>query len=193
MTTTFAPQQARAVRRARYRDSSDDIDTLVYERRALSPHKDASSGELARAILSSRRTPSMILTTPRPQDRELFETIMSQLSRPVRMLEQSAPLVIAPVTMEEPPNPFELPRQAGDPPPPWAEALERADRPTVTASLSYQVAYRPRRTRRSLLPLMALAMCVALSTGLAVDPYARHDVMARLENARLRVTLLFAR
>lgn len=144
----------------------------------------------------------MILTTPRPHDRELFETIMSQLSRPVRMLQQSAPPALAPVTRAEPPNPFELPAQPGDPPLPWAAALERADRPTLTASISYQVAYPGRETwrtrqtrhgRRSLLPLVALAMCVALSTGLAVDARARHDVTARLDSARLRITLLFAR
>lgn len=173
MTTTFAPTQARAQRRAR--DSSDDIDTLVFERRP-----------------ASRRSPSQVLTTPQPHDREMFESIMSQLAKPLRVIEQSKPISGFAITINRRPNVFEVPPQAGDPAPPWSTSSEE---PTLTATGSYPRG-RGRPRRRSILPIVAVLSWLAIGTGLTVDRGARNDVATRLRGATtlvVRATSLFVR
>lgn len=132
-----------------------------------------------------------MLTTPQPHDREMFESIMSQLARPLRVMDQSKPISTR-IAIDSRPNVFELPRQAGDPAPPWSTS---SDEPTLTATASYPRG-RGRPRRRSILPMVALLSWLAIGTGLTVDRGARNDMATKLRGATtlvVRATSLLMR
>lgn len=105
------------------------------------------------------------------------------ISRMIRETRSPAASMSASDQLTTRPNVFLLAPQSSDPPAPWA--LARRGREHAPSSGSRP---RPTRSSRSLMPLLTLAMALAIGVGLWRDAAARHDAASDISRTSARVS-----
>jgi len=161
-----------AAKRRSYGRFLDDVDELVPTRVFT---RDRETSDVVQAAPLDRRGGL-------PSERALIARMLGELCSLAPSVDASQPLTWTHS------NVFLTPPRPTDPSPPWAKL--RAPRMGKEKRRKALPRRLPARKRRSILPLLALAMTTAIGIGLWQDPTARASVAADVAHATSTVTAL---